>query len=148
LLDLSRSKKSSIRANLVAPFAISRDPPLMLEKTPMLLRIVSLILIIAGMLTSPASASPFTIMFERTTDAGAGEELAFVTFANFADLLAGSSSGSSFSQIDVASTFNTTGLASEWQMNGGGNGTVPESGTLALLGLGLAALVASRRRKQ
>lgn len=52
----------------------------------------------------------FLVMFERTTNAGPGAELAFVRYASFADLIAGTAVSTVFSQIDVSGNFNTTGL--------------------------------------
>ena len=97
--------------------------------------------------TSSIAAAPFRLMFERTTDV-ATSEVAFLTSASFADLTGHiASGGAANSPIDVAPSFVTTGLASQWQRNGGGdNGTVPEPGTFALLGL--ADPAAARRRKQ
>jgi hypothetical protein len=104
------------------------------------------------MLCTPAHAS-YTMMFERNTDAAGGSEVAFRTYASFADLLSDTASGPDvFSPINVSALFSTTGLAFNGPFNGGnggGNGGstgVPEPTGLALFGLGLAAVMAVRRR--
>jgi hypothetical protein len=59
----------------------------------------------------PAGAVPFTMMFERDADAGAGADVAFRSYANFQDLLDDDMAGPDvFSPINVSGSFSTTGL--------------------------------------
>ncbi len=92
--------------------------------------------------------SQFILMFESIVDGAAGSELAFVTAPTFADLIGATNLTSQFSQINVASSFNTTGIWTE-PMAGGGGSTViplPASGWL-LGGVILMAGIAARRRR-
>jgi hypothetical protein len=101
--------------------------------------------LLAAFSTTPIVAAPYAMMFERTSDAGGGAEVAFRTYGSFADLLADNSTSTTFSPINVSSSFNTTGLAAEWQLD---ETPVPEPETLGLLGAGLASLAFAARRRR
>jgi hypothetical protein len=83
------------------------------------------------------------MMFERDVDAAANE-IAFLTFPSFDDLVNDDFAPTFISPLNVNPLYSTTGLASEWRPNGG---TVPEPGILPLFGIALAGLAAARRRR-
>jgi hypothetical protein len=87
--------------------------------------------------------SAYRLMFEQNTDAGAGDELAFVSFSTWDDLIANTGGTSVFSQINVNSAFSTTGLITLPEAAP----PIPEPGAIALFAAGLA-LVASRVRRR
>ncbi len=72
------------------------------------------VLVVAGAVTlastAAAGAATVNLMFERDANSGSGTELAFNSYASYADVLAGTAVASQFSLIDVAGSFSTTGI--------------------------------------
>ena len=108
---------------------------------------IATVVMATGLWAASAQAASFTLMFERTTDAGTGAELAFRTHASLADLFTNTISGpDTFSPINISANFDTTGLAAEWDL--GEPTPVVEPATPGLLGVGLAGFVLLRRRRR
>ncbi len=64
----------------------------------------------AMLISGAAGAVPYTLMFERDDDAGAGQELVFRSYASYGDLSNNLNATDVFSPINIASNFSTTGL--------------------------------------
>jgi PEP-CTERM motif len=86
----------------------------------------------------------YRLLLENNADAAGGSEIFLATFGSFADLLSANLSSASFSQLDINPNFSVGGFSFEPDAST----SVPEPGTIALLGLGLAGLATLRRRKQ
>ena len=86
----------------------------------------------------------YRLLLESNANAAGGSEIYVATFDSFADLLSGTFAGGLFSQLNVTSGFSVRGFEFEPDPTT----SIPEPGTLALLGLGLAAFVAARRRRR
>ena len=84
----------------------------------------------------------YRIMFESIENQGSGDELAFLTFDSFADIISGNVSSQQFSAIDVNGTFNSTGIVFE-----PAGQPVPEPATIILFVTGLGGLAGFGRKK-
>ncbi len=74
----------------------------------------SLLLISAAMLylgSAQSHAMPIDILLESDTDSGAGSELFLANFNDYQSLIDATVNSSSFSQVDLSSTFSVGGLA-------------------------------------
>jgi len=114
----------------------------------------SLVVSVSLFITAQANAVGFLAQFERDANDVGGNEVAYLTYNSFADVLSNTIASNVFSALDVASTFTSTGLAFDGNQGGGGNNgggggnnIVPEpiTATLGLMGLGVLGM-ASRRR--
>jgi len=90
-------RRSSVRSILTA-------------KEKAMKRVFAMVMLAALFSSGTAGAVPFVLMFERDDDAGANQELVFRTYDSSADMTGNVSPSDTFSPIDIAGNFSTTGL--------------------------------------
>ncbi len=90
----------------------------------------------------------YRALLERDADAAAGSEVFLASFDTFEDLLAGTTSQTGFSQVDINSNFSVGGLAYEAPNNDGGPAVIPlPAGGLLLLSALASAFSFCRKDK-
>jgi len=82
----------------------------------------------------------YRLLFETDADSANPNELINVNFNSYADLLAGNSSGQESLDLNVNSAYSVAAILMEAE-------PVPEPATLAVIGLGVAALGRRKSRK-
>ena len=71
--------------------------------------LLGLFYVLLVMLSTPAMAAPFHVLFERDADGTAGNELAVVSYPTLTDLVNNTSSFTQFTQVDVSAAFSVGG---------------------------------------
>lgn len=91
----------------------------------------------------------YSILLESDENRQGGSELFLATFDSFGDLLNGSLSDGSFSQLNIGTNFGVAGMIALSDGNidiVDDPAEVPEPGSMAIISLGMLALSAVRRR--